>query len=172
MLEGAAWDPRKPVGSDEALSILSDMELRWSDELTPLVPLSALFLAMTVTMRVNAPASPAVVLRGSVTVDGPVLRWKIVGDDIERVSGTIVKLSTFISVDIDCNQLAGPDRRPVSSSTAPLFGIGEPLAPGGLMRLMMMVTSPNASGTIMRRPFANTPSIASMPGIDLSGLVR
>ncbi|MDJ0768555.1 MAG: hypothetical protein QNJ12_07155 [Ilumatobacter sp.] len=172
VLEGAAWDPRKPIGADEALSILGNLELSWSDVLTPLVPQNALFLAMTVTMRVNAPASPAVVLRGTVEVKDTILRWRIVGDDVERVSGTIVEMTTFIGVDVDCNQLVGPDRRLVSSSTAPLFGGNGPLAPGGLMRLMMMVTTPNAPVTILRRPFANTPSVASMPGVDLSRLVR
>jgi hypothetical protein len=172
LLREIPWDLRKEVDVDRATEIFKSMDLLWSEDLNPLVPQTALFLTMAVSLRLNATSSPAVYLRGAVTVEGPVLRWQVVDADMERIRAAIGEVASFVTIDIDCNQFTGADRRPVSSSTAALLGSDGPFAPGGLMRLMMLIAPTGAPGGIMRRPFANSLAAVSIPGLDLTGLVR
>ena len=65
------------------------------------------------------------------------------------------------------SQFVGPDARPISSSTSPLYGGAGPFIPGGIFRVAMVVTREGAPATFMRRPFANTPGSAVMPGVVL-----
>jgi hypothetical protein len=105
-------------------------------------------------------------------VKGNTIGWAILDADLERITKTLIEFSTFITIDLDCNRYAGPDRRPISSSTTPLYGITEPLIPGGIMRLQILAAREDAPQTFLSRPFARTPSVPVAPGLDLSNLVR
>jgi len=167
VIEEIGWEPTAPVAVDQAFELLRKLPFAWSDEIQPLVPRNALVLSISVSLTVNAAASPTVKLRGAVAVDGNRLVWSILDSDLEVIASTLRQSTAFAQFDIDCNQFVGPDARPISSSTSPLYGGAGPFIPGGIFRVAMVVTREGAPATFMRRPFANTPGSAVMPGVVL-----
>jgi hypothetical protein len=165
------WNPRSPVNAQEAIELLTKVSFFWRDEITPLVPRDSLFLAAYVTLTPNAPASPVVRLRGSVVVDGNVLLWSAQEEDLKIVSGTIFEVASFLQFDIDCNQFVGPSGKPISSSTAPLYGGDGPFVPGGILRVAMVIVPDGAPITFMRRPFVGGAVMPVLPGVVLEPVV-
>jgi hypothetical protein len=161
------WKPPTAVPVNEALELLGRVAFTWSDEITPLVPRESMFMTVVAAMSPNAPASPMIRLRGTVALDGNVLIWSVLDTDLKAIASTIREVTSFLLFDVDCNQYQGPDKRPVSSSTAPLYGGTGPAAPGGILRVAMVIARDGAPLTLMRRPFANTPTTSILPGVAL-----
>jgi hypothetical protein len=126
---------------------------------------------MSATLSANAPASPVVRLRGTVAVDGNLLLWSVLERDLEVIVETMKELATFLLFDVDCNQFIGPSKKPISSSTAQLYGGDGPFVPGGILRVGMVVSPRDAPVTFMRRPFARAAIAPVMPGVTLQPVI-
>jgi hypothetical protein len=121
---------------DEALQVVEDVQLQWSDVIDP-DRFGELELAtLTVWWLPSNTSFPVRVIPRSAGVDGNVLHVKVGVD--QQILRDLREIGGQFLFDVVCDALLDRNGLPVSSSLRALFfGSADFMVPGGLMRLSL-----------------------------------
>ena len=143
-IEALNWDPRAPIAVVDAMTLLQNLQLTFTEALGE----ANAFLAHSVWVRF-CPADPGaqrratipsiVGLHGTPSIADRVLGWGMT-ESSTRVQSALSK-GGLILVDVDCDYLEDASGAPVSGSGAALAGIPASGAPGGIFRTWIQVSA-------------------------------